>query len=159
METAIGATLGPSRWLSVTQARIDAFAEATGDHQWIHTDPARAGLESPYRQTVAHGYLTLSLLSGLVGEIFPVEANMGVNYGLNRVRFPAPVLSGSKVRLVAVLKEVRGLEGGAEVVLDATFENDGQAKPVCVAQGGFAVLFLKQPAQVPRVGGKVCSSF
>ena len=134
LEAAVGETLGPSRWLSVTQARIDAFAEATGDHQWIHTDPARARLESPYRQTVAHGYLTLSLLSGLIGEIFPVEAKLGVNYGLNRVRFPAPVLSGSRIRLLAVLREVRGLEGGAEVVLDATFENDGQAKPVCVAQ-------------------------
>ena len=134
LEAAIGETLGPSRWLDVNQARINAFAEATGDEQWIHTDPARARLESPYRQTVAHGYLTLSLLSGLVGEIFPVEAKMGVNYGLNRVRFPAPVPSGSKVRLVAVLREVRGLGSGAEVVLDATFENDGQAKPVCVAQ-------------------------
>ncbi len=134
LEAAVGETLGPSRWLEVTQARIDAFAKATGDHQWIHTDEARAKLESPYRQTVAHGYLTLSLLSGLVGEIFPVEAKLGVNYGLNRVRFPAPVLSGSKVRLLAVLREVRKLEGGAEVVLDATFEDDGQAKPVCVAQ-------------------------
>ena len=134
LEAAVGETLGPSRWLEVTQARIDAFAEATGDYQWIHTDPARARLESPYRQTVAHGYLTLSLLSGLVGEIFLVEAKMGVNYGLNRVRFPAPVLSGFKVRLTAVLREVRRLENGAEVVLDATFETDGQAKPVCMAQ-------------------------
>ncbi len=134
LEAAVGTTLGPSRWLEVDQARVDAFAEATGDHQWIHTDPKRAALESPYRQTVAHGYLTLSLLSGLVSEIFPVEAKMGVNYGLNRVRFPAPVLSGSQVRLVAVLREVRGVGGGAEVVLDATFENDKQTKPVCVAQ-------------------------
>ena len=134
LEAAVGTTLGPSRWLEVDQTRIDAFAEATGDGQWIHTDPERAALESPYRQTVAHGFLTLSLLSALVGEIFPVEARMGVNYGLNRVRFPAPVLSGSKVRLTAVLREVRGLGNGAEVILDATFENDGQAKPVCVAQ-------------------------
>jgi len=127
--------LGYSRWLEVTQERIDQFADATGDHQWIHVDPARAA-EGPFGTTIAHGYLTLSLGPELLHDVLTWQnIRMGVNYGLNKVRFPAPVPVGSRVRVGAVLRgaeEVGG--GGVQVTLELTFEIEGGAKPACVAE-------------------------
>lgn len=135
LKAAVGQTLGPSDWLLIDQERVRAFALATGDLQWIHLDTERAERESPYRQTVAHGYLTLSLIPGLMRQIFALEgARLRINYGLNRVRFPAPVLVGSSVRLHAVIAEVSEFAGGVQVVFDLRFESDRQEKPVCVAQ-------------------------
>jgi len=127
--------LGYSRWLEVTQERIDQFADATGDHQWIHVDPARAA-EGPFGTTIAHGYLTLSLGPELLHDVLTWQnIRMGVNYGLNKVRFPAPVPVGSRVRVGAVLRgaeEVGG--GGVQVTLELTFEIEAGAKPACVAE-------------------------
>ena len=130
----IGKELGPSGWLEVTQARIDAFAEATGDHQWIHTDPARAA-GGPFGATVAHGFLTLSLLPVLFETGFAVDdVRMGVNYGLNRVRFPAPVHAGSRVRGRFTLRAFEALEGGAQLTVESVIELEGSTKPACVAE-------------------------
>ncbi|MBS3966081.1 MAG: MaoC family dehydratase [Truepera sp.] len=135
LKAAIGQTLGPSDWLLIDQERVQAFALTTDDPQWIHLDSERARRESPYRQTVAHGYLTLSLIPGLLRQIFALEgAKLRINYGLNRVRFPAPVLVPSRVRLQAVINEVTEFAGGVQVVFDVRFDNDRQEKPVCVAQ-------------------------
>jgi len=130
---AVGQPLGTSEWHVVDQARIDAFADATGDHQWIHVDPDRAA-SGPFGTTIAHGFLTLSLAPLLTGEIYRVRGvRMGVNYGLNRVRFPAPVPSGSRVRGSGELAEVTGVAGGVQLVVRLTVEAEGVAKPVCVA--------------------------
>jgi acyl dehydratase len=130
-----GEHLGYSEWLEVTQDRINTFAAATDDHQWIHTDPERAAA-GPYGTTIAHGYLTLSLLIPLWSELLEVRGvKMNINYGLNKVRFPAPVPSGSKIRLGATLATVNDIPGGAEAVVDAVIEREGGGKPVCVAQG------------------------
>lgn len=135
LKAAIGQTLGPSDWLLIDQERVQAFALATDDPQWIHLDAERARRESPYGQTVAHGYLTLSLIPGLLRQIFALEgAKLRINYGLNRIRFPAPVLVPSRVRLHAVIAEVSEFTGGVQVVFDVRFDNDRQEKPVCVAQ-------------------------
>ena len=135
LKAAVGQTLGPSGWLLIDQERVRAFALATDDLQWIHLDTERAERESPYGQTVAHGYLTLSLIPGLMRQIFAFEgARLRINYGLNRVRFPAPVLVGSSVRLHAVIAEVSEFAGGVQVVFDLRFESNRQDKPVCVAQ-------------------------
>ncbi|MGK5629735.1 MaoC family dehydratase [Streptomyces sp. URMC 123] len=132
--TAVGTELGPGDWLEVDQKRIDLFAEATGDHQWIHVDPGRAA-EGPFGTTIAHGYLTLSLLPALVPRLMRVEGvRMGVNYGLNRVRFPAPVPVGARLRAAARILDVREVEGGAQVTLAVTVEREGGEKPVCVAE-------------------------
>jgi acyl dehydratase len=137
----IGQPLEPSAWVQVDQQRIDAFADATGDRQWIHTDPARAK-DGPYGGTVAHGYLTLSLLIPMWTEILAVrEVTTKVNYGLNKVRFPAPVPEGSKLRATATLAAVDPVPGGAQLTADIAIEIEGAAKPACVAQ--LLVRFLR----------------
>jgi acyl dehydratase len=129
-----GQALGTSEWLLVDQARIDAFAQATGDHQWIHVDVERAA-KGPFGSTVAHGYLTLSLLAGMAASAFEVTGSrMGVNYGLNRVRFPAPVPAGSRLRAHFRLAGCEPVEGGLQLTLEASIEREGSDKPVCVAQ-------------------------
>lgn len=130
----VGKPLGTSLWIEVDQAKIDAFAQATGDHQWIHVDVARAAA-GPFGTTVAHGYLTLSLLPAMIATAFGVSGSrMGVNYGLNKVRFPAPVPAGSRLRAHFQLVGCEPVEGGVQLTIDATIEREGSAKPVCVAQ-------------------------
>ena len=130
----VGQELGTSRWHEVTQEAIDAFAEVTGDHQWIHVDPERAKA-TPFGGTIAHGYYTLSLAPMFSYEMFALEGfAFGVNYGLNRVRFPAPLPVGAKVRMRALLKEVEEIPGGAQIAVELTFETEGGQKPVCVAE-------------------------
>ena len=133
---AQGETLGTSEWVEVTQEMVNTFAEATGDHQWIHVDVERAKAESPFGGPIAHGFLTLSLLPMLSWQIWTVEGSkMGVNYGLNKVRFPSPVPVGSTVRSTAVLTEVTEVGGGGlQLVVSSTVEVEGGAKPVCVAE-------------------------
>jgi acyl dehydratase len=129
-----GVDLGTSGWLEVTQADIDLFADATHDHQWIHTDVARAA-DGPFGTTVAHGYLTLSLVIPMWTELLVVEhVGMAVNYGLNRVRFPAPVPSGARIRLGGGISSVREVPGGVEVVADLAIEIEGSEKPACVLE-------------------------
>jgi acyl dehydratase len=131
---AIGSHLGYSDWLEITQERINAFADATDDHQWIHVDPERAKA-GPFGTTIAHGYLTLSLAVRFVDEIFSVGGvRMGVNYGANRVRFISPVPVGSKLRAGGTLAGVEEIAGGIQATLDLTFETEGSEKPACVAQ-------------------------
>ncbi|HEX3562853.1 MAG TPA: MaoC family dehydratase [Solirubrobacterales bacterium] len=130
-----GETIGPSEWREVTQEDIDAFAELTGDHQWIHTDVERAKKESPFGTTVAHGNLTLSLIDGLRIELLKSTGfKLGVNYGWNKVRFPAPVPSGSKIRATAEVVEVEEVGGGwFQIVTRFMVEVEGSEKPACVA--------------------------
>ncbi|MCT9009537.1 MaoC family dehydratase [Streptomyces rhizosphaerihabitans] len=129
-----GGDLGTSEWTEVTQERIDTFADATGDHQWIHVDPARAA-EGPFGAPIAHGYLTLSLFIPLFTELLEVEGvTTKVNYGLNKVRFPAPVKAGSRIRLVARLASVEDVPGGVQIAIDGTVEIDGGGKPAAVLQ-------------------------
>jgi acyl dehydratase len=129
-----GSILGRSDWLNIDQARIDQFAAATGDHQWIHADAARAAA-GPFGTTVAHGLLTLSLLPVMVGTAFEVgDVQMTVNYGLNRVRFPAPVPVGSRLRGHFKLMSFESITGGAQIVLEAITEREDHSKPVCVAE-------------------------
>ncbi|GIG87122.1 MaoC family dehydratase [Plantactinospora endophytica] len=131
---AVGEQLGPGPWHRIEQDRVNAFAEATGDHQWIHVDPERAAT-GPYGTTVAHGFLTLSLLPVLLGDLYRVEGiRMGINYGLNRVRFPAPLRTGDAVRCTAELLQVEPAPGGVQVVVRATVEPDRGGKPCCVAE-------------------------
>jgi acyl dehydratase len=127
--------VGPSAWREVTQEEIDRFAELTGDDQWIHTDPERAKTESPFGTTIAHGNLTLSLIDGMRKELGEWSGfKLGINYGWNKVRFPAPVPSGSRVRCYAQIVEVTDLGGGwHQVVTRFTVETDGGEKPACVA--------------------------
>ncbi|GAA2262105.1 MaoC family dehydratase [Streptomyces ruber] len=135
LKAAVGEQLGHSDWLEIDQQRVDLFADATGDHQWIHVDPERAAA-GPFGGTIAHGYLTLSLLPLLVPQVFRVEGvRLGVNYGSNKVRFPAPVPVGSRLRATAVLTEVTAVsDGGVQVTAAVTVEREGGAKPVCVAE-------------------------
>jgi acyl dehydratase len=134
----VGTELGTSDWVEVTQDRVNLFADATGDHQWIHVDVDRAKAESPFGGPIAHGYLTLSLLIPMWAEVLVVtDAVMGVNYGLNKVRFPAPVPVGSKLRLTATLKDVEEVAGGLQVTVAAVIEAEGGSKPVCVAEPVF----------------------
>ncbi|MDQ2723874.1 MAG: MaoC family dehydratase [Actinomycetota bacterium] len=131
---ARGETLGTSDWVTVEQSRIDTFAEATGDHQWIHVDP-EAAAKGPFGTTIAHGYLTLSMVSMLNWQIYTVEgAKMGVNYGLNKVRFPSPVKVDTRVRATSVLTDVSEVSGGLQLVVTVTVEAEGGDKPVCVAE-------------------------
>ncbi|GAB3321728.1 MaoC family dehydratase [Geodermatophilus aquaeductus] len=133
-----GRELGSSEWVEVTQQQVDQFAEATGDHQWIHVDVERAKKESPFGGPIAHGYLTLSLLASLSGQVLTVtDTAMGVNYGLNKVRFPSPVPVGSRVRLTATLKDVEQVAGGLQLTLSAVIEREGGDKPVCIAEPVF----------------------
>ena len=134
MAALVGQDIGTSDWLTIEQSRIDQFAQATGDHQWIHVDPARAA-GGPFGATVAHGYLTLSLLPALFESAFAIDdVHMGVNYGLNRVRFMSPVRVGSRVRGRFVLQSYEAIEGGAQLTVQATVELEGSAKPACVAE-------------------------
>jgi len=134
MRKAIGEQLGYSEWHTVTQEQISAFADATGDHQWIHVDPVAAA-KGPFGTTIAHGYLTLSLIPMLVSQVTRVEGvRMGVNYGLNKVRFPAPVPVGSRVRAGVRLKSVDDIDGGAQIVNEVTIEREGGDRPSCVAE-------------------------
>ena len=135
MKEKVGTHLGYSDWLTVTQQQVDLFADATGDHQWIHVDPERAKKESPFGGPIAHGYLTLSLAPVLLSQVYSVSGtSMGLNYGLNRVRFPTPVPVGSRLRLGATLQAIEEIPGGAQVVVAMTFEVEGQEKPACVAE-------------------------
>jgi acyl dehydratase len=130
----VGQDLGSSAWLEITQERVNTFADATGDHQWIHVDvqKAKAG---PFGAPIAHGYLTLSLVIPLFGELLKVDGvKMGVNYGLEKVRFPHPVPVGSKIRLNAKVVSVEDVPGGTQSTFDFTVEIDGVAKPACVAR-------------------------
>ncbi|HVC12689.1 MAG TPA: MaoC family dehydratase [Burkholderiales bacterium] len=134
LESRVGEEIGVSPWLEVTQERIDLFAKAIDDHQWIHVDRARAR-SSPYGTTIAHGFLTLSLLSHLSEITFSFsDRKMGVNYGLNRVRFTAPVPSGSKVRARFTLAKYEKIEGGVQVTWNVVMEREGGDKPVMVAE-------------------------
>ena len=131
----VGTELGTSDWYEVTQEHVNKFADATDDHQWIHIDVERAKKESPYGGPIAHGYLTLSLVVPLAAQVLTVtDVAMGVNYGLNKVRFPAPVPVGSKLRLGTQLDGVEDIPGGAQVTFELTFEHEGSDKPVCVAE-------------------------
>jgi acyl dehydratase len=133
----VGSELGVSDWLEITQQRIDTFADATDDHQWIHVDPARAK-DGPFGKTIAHGYLTLALIIPLWTQLLDVrEVRNKLNYGLNKVRFPSPVPVGSKVRLRASLASVEEVPGGVQLTLDAIVECDSSEKPACVAQPVF----------------------
>ena len=134
LQPLVGREVGLSDWIVVDQARIDRFAEATDDHQWIHVDAERARM-GPYGTTIAHGYLTLSLLPAFFDSAFRIEGlRMSLNYGLNRVRFPAPVPAGSRLRARFKLLAYEPLDGGAQLVVEATIERDGSERPVCVAE-------------------------
>jgi acyl dehydratase len=129
-----GSDLGTSEWIEVTQQRIDTFADATGDHQWIHVDPERAK-DGPFGAPIAHGYLTLSLFIPLFTELLDVQGvTTKVNYGLNKVRFPSPVKVGSRIRLTARLAEVEEVPGGVQITVDGAVEIEGGAKPAAVLQ-------------------------
>ena len=132
---SVGEEVAESGWLEVSQERIDQFAEATDDRQWIHTDPERAARESPFKQTIAHGFLTLSLLSELMKRAVSVGGvRMGINYGLNRVRFVAPVPAGARIRGRFKLAAVEEIRGGAQATWEVTVEREGGDKPCCVAE-------------------------
>jgi acyl dehydratase len=134
LQPLVGQELGVSEWMTVTQERINKFADATGDHQWIHLDAERAK-EGPFGTTIAHGFLTLSLLPEMTASAFRVtETKMGVNYGLNKVRFPSPVPVNSRLRGRFKLIEYIPLEGGAQMTVECTMEREGSTKPVCVAE-------------------------
>ena len=135
MKAYIGKPVGSSEWVLVDQTMIDAFANATGDHQWIHVDVDRAKKEMPNGTTIAHGYLTLSLLPRLGASIYRVRnTSRGINYGSNKVRFTAPVPAGSRVRLHQVLKAVEDISGGVRMTFDSTVEIEGGGKPALVAE-------------------------
>jgi acyl dehydratase len=134
LQKLVGEHLGYSEWHEVTQEQVNLFADATGDHQWIHVDVERAKA-GPFGGPIAHGYLTLSLAPTLLTEIMIVDGvAMGINYGLNKLRFPSPVPVGSKVRAGATLANVEDVSGGVQVTLSTTFEIEGGTKPVCVAE-------------------------
>jgi acyl dehydratase len=134
LKQKVGDHLGYSEWHEVTQEQVNLFADATGDHQWIHVDIERAKA-GPFGGPIAHGYLTLSLTPALLSEILEVSGiTMAVNYGLNKLRFPAPVPVGSKVRAGVQLDQLEDVSGGVQVTLTTTFEVEGGAKPVCVAE-------------------------
>lgn len=137
LETLVGQVIGESGWVEVDQSRIDRFAEATGDRQWIHTDPARAAL-GPFGATVAHGFLTLSLIPAMVASAYAIDGiRMGVNYGLNRVRFPSPVPAGSRLKAHFTLQAFEQIPAGAQLTLEAQLLREGADKPVCVAESVF----------------------
>lgn len=134
LKAAVGTVAGQSEWVEIDQKRIDTFADATGDHQWIHVDPDRAKA-GPFKTAIAHGYLTLSLIPMLAGDVVAVEGvRLGVNYGLNKVRFPAPLPVGSRVRATFEIASVDEVEGGVQVCSKVTLEREGGDKPVCVAE-------------------------
>ncbi|HLT15741.1 MAG TPA: MaoC family dehydratase [Acidimicrobiales bacterium] len=135
LRAATGTHLGWTDWLEITQDRVNRFAEATGDHQWIHVDVERATREGPFGGPIAHGYLTLALTNLLLPQLIAVPAaSSGVNYGTGRVRFPSPVPVGSRLRAGAELTEVVDVPGGVQTTITITVEREGTAKPVCVVE-------------------------
>ncbi len=135
LKAKVGDHLGYSPWMEITQERVNLFADATGDHQWIHVDVERAKAESPFGGPIAHGYLTLSLAPALLPQVVQVKGfPMAVNYGAGKVRFPSPVPVGSNLRIGAVLDSVDDVTGGVQVQMTLTFEVEGAAKPSCVAE-------------------------
>jgi acyl dehydratase len=135
LRALVGTEVALSRWFDVPQQRINTFADATDDHQWIHVDIERAQAQSPFGGPVAHGFLTLSLLPAMLDSALRIgDVRVGVNYGLNKVRFPAPVPAGSRLRARFSLRSFETLEGGAQIIWDSTVERDGGSKPVCAAE-------------------------
>jgi acyl dehydratase len=136
LRSLAGQEVAVGDWFEVTQDRINLFADATGDHQWIHVDVERAKKESPYGTTIAHGFLTLSLLSHLMSQAVRINLpiKLGINYGLNKVRFPAAVPAGSKIRARAVLQSLEDIPGGQQLIWNITVEREGGDKPCCVAE-------------------------
>ena len=140
LRALVGQQLGTSDWMEITQDRVNTFAEATGDHQWIHVDPERAK-SGPFGTTIAHGYLTMSLGPVLLPQVMTVTGfSMALNYGLNKLRFPTPVPVGSKLRLSAELADVEDVAGGVQITVRLTFEVDGVDKPACVAEALYRYL-------------------
>jgi acyl dehydratase len=132
--TAVGADLGTTDWMEITQERIDTFADATGDHQWIHVDPERAKV-GPFGATIAHGYLTLSLVNTFLPDLLEVRnVSMGVNYGTDKTRFPAPVPVGSRIRGRAELSGAEAVKGGVQARVTVTVEIEGNDRPACVVE-------------------------
>jgi acyl dehydratase len=130
-----GQQIGVSEWFEVTQDRVNTFADATDDHQWIHVDAERATAESPFGGPIGHGFLTLSLFVPMWSQVIAVtDIKMGVNYGLNKVRFPAPVPVGSRIRLIATLLDVEEVAGGLQLTVSGVIEREGSDKPVCVLE-------------------------
>jgi acyl dehydratase len=128
-------SLGQTDYLTITQEMVNLFAEATGDYQWIHTDPERATRESPYKATIAHGFLTLSLAPKLMAQLYRVESvKMGINYGANKIRFTNAVPVGSRLRMSARLQQVEPYNNGVRSIVECIFDVEGQSKPVCIAE-------------------------
>jgi acyl dehydratase len=145
LKTAVGQQLGHSDWIEVTQEKVNMFADATDDHQWIHVDPDRAA-KGPFGVTIAHGYFTLSLVSALLPRLIEVRnVSMSINYGSNKVRFPAPVPVGSLVRASAQILSVDDVPGGAQVTFLTTIEREGSDKPCCVVES--IIRYLALPAK------------
>jgi acyl dehydratase len=135
LETLVGSEVGVSDWVTIDQDRVDLFAEATGDHQWIHVDPERAA-SSPFGGTIVHGYLTLSLIPSLMLQIMEIGfGSARLNYGLNSLRFPAPVRTGTRVRLRSTVAQLRRLPKGDQLTMRHTVEREGEERPGCVAEG------------------------
>ncbi|GAB3039597.1 MaoC family dehydratase [Spirosoma pulveris] len=131
----VGQSLGETDYLTITQEMVNLFAEATGDHQWIHTDPARAVEESPFKTTIAHGFLTLSLAPRLMAQLYRIDSvRMGINYGANKIRFTHVVPVGSRLRMKATLKLVEPQDKGLRVIMECIFELEHSPKPACVAE-------------------------
>ena len=134
LRSLVGQPIGTSDWIQIDQSRIQQFADATGDHQWIHLDPERAK-DGPFKATIAHGFLTLSLIVPMMSSSWTIaNVGMGVNYGLNKVRFISPVRAGSKVRGQFKLVNFESIDGGAQITVEATIELEGGTKPACVAE-------------------------
>jgi acyl dehydratase len=135
LRTLVGQDMGAGDWVTVTQERINAFAETTGDHQWIHVDPERAARETAFGTTIAHGFLTLSLVSSLLRDVVSVSGvRMSINYGLNRVRFVSPVPAGSRIRAQVSLGALTDVDGGVQSTWNVTVEREGGEKPCLVAE-------------------------
>jgi acyl dehydratase len=133
LQSRVGEEIGVGEWVTVEQDRIQQFADATGDHQWIHVDPEKAK-QGPFATTIAHGFLTLSLIPAIAPGVLPENARMAINYGLDRVRFISPVPSGSRVRARSTVREVKEVTGGVQVKTEVTIELEGGEKPACVAE-------------------------
>ena len=146
LRSLVGQQIGTSDWVEISQARIDAFAEGTGDRQWIHCDPERARRESPFGMTIAHGFLTLSLAPSLAEQAFQVEGvRFVLNYGLNRVRFPNAVRAGVKVRMKSWLLQLKDVLGGVQATYKLTLEIEDETKPACVAEMVMRLYFDDDP--------------
>jgi len=134
LEAALGREIGPTEWMNIEQTRVNQFADVTEDRQWIHVDQKRAAL-GPYGGTVAHGFLTVALIPYLLRSLLNIESTRGINYGLNKVRFPAPVVVESRIRARATISELEKLDGGAvQIVIRNVVEVEGSAKPCCLAE-------------------------